>query len=96
MERIDRVQHVWDDNNDRWIYIAYNSVGAIIGLNYMQGDEYEFFLNSHARRDKGLTEFYAEMVDMFPVEKQSVTNLMFINKCMWAYHVAITSYQDNE
>jgi hypothetical protein len=96
MERIDRVQHVWDDNNDRWIYIAYNSVGAIIGLNYMQGDEYEFFLDSHAYGDKGLTEFYKEMVDIFPVEKMSGATLTFINQCMWAYHSAITLHQENE
>jgi hypothetical protein len=96
MERIDGVQHVWDENNDRWIYIASNSVGRIIGLNYMQGDEYKFFLGSHACIDKGLTEFYEAMADIFPVEKKSVSPLTFINQCMWAYHSAISIYQERE
>ena len=37
-----KVEHNWDKKNDRWIYIEYYDDDSV-GLNYMQGNEYEEF-----------------------------------------------------
>ena len=36
---VTKVEHVWCESNDRWIYIEYNAHRRIVGLNFMQGDE---------------------------------------------------------
>lgn len=93
--KVDKVEHVWNKSNDRWVYIEYNAVSEIIGLNFMQGDEYECFKKSWCHNDQGLMEFYNLMLHMFSVEKASVTTLSFINKCMWSFHSAIAQREDN-
>ena len=35
-------EHIWDQSNDRWIFLEHQD-GILVGLNYMQGDEYEDF-----------------------------------------------------
>ena len=93
--KVDKVEHVWNKSNDRWVYIEYNAVSEIIGLNFMQGDEYECFKKSWCHNDQGLMEFYNLMLHMFSVEKASVTTLSVINKCMWSFHSAIAQREDN-
>jgi len=85
------IKHQWNEEHDRWMYIEYNEQQKIIGLNYMQGDDYKFFKDNFTESDEGLTEFYNEMKQIFPVELASVTCLEFINKVMWSYSSALTS-----
>jgi hypothetical protein len=63
--KVIKVEHIWCDSNDRWIYLEYNEQDKICGMNFMQGDEYEVYT--------------------FPIEKNSVGPIVFINKVMWAY-----------
>jgi len=92
---IDKVEHVWDESNDRWIYLEYNKQRKIIGMNFMQGDFYEGFKRDWCKSDEGLTEFYESMLYTFPIEKASVSTLSFINKCMWSFHAAIAQREEN-
>lgn len=80
-----KIEHIWCNENDRWIHLEYNEMNKICGMNFMQGDEYEVFKTQYAENDKGLTEFYTEMLYTFPIEKSSVDTINFINKVMWAY-----------
>ena len=86
------IKHVWNEENDRWMYLEYNINDKLIGMNFMQGDCYEDFKESWCENDKGMCEFYNSCLYTFPIEKQSVNEINFINKCMWAYHTAITKY----
>jgi hypothetical protein len=83
--KVIKVEHIWCDSNDRWIYLEYNEQDKICGMNFMQGDEYEVFKSQYAENDKGLMEFYETMLYTFPIEKSSVDTITFINKVMWAY-----------
>ena len=67
--RVDKVEHVWSEKEDRWIYIEYNAQRKIIGLNFMQGDEYDYFKKSWCHNDQGLTEFYHSMLYTFSYRK---------------------------
>ena len=92
---IDKVEHVWCESNDRWIYLEYNKQRKIIGMNFMQGDFYKGFKADWCISDVGLTEFYESMLYTFPIEKASVSTLSFINKCMWSFHTAIAQREEN-
>ena len=89
--RIDKVEHIWCSSDDRWVHIEYCDQRKIIGLNFMQGDEYGLFKRDWCHSDEGLTEFYEQMLGTFSIEAASVSRLTFINKCMWAFHSAIAS-----
>ena len=93
---IDKVEHVFDESNDRWMYIEYNKQRKIIGLNFMQGglEEYNYFKKHWCRNDQGLTEFYDQMSYTFPIEKASVSTQSFRNKCMWSFHSAIAQREE--
>tara|TARA_R110000822_G_scaffold45861_13_gene122459 strand:+ start:1661 stop:1987 length:327 start_codon:yes stop_codon:yes gene_type:complete len=87
-----RVEHVWNDENDRWIYIEYAEENKIIGLNFMQGYDYDYFKECWAKSNDGLTNFYNLMIDEFKVERDRTTRITFINKCIWAYHNVLCSH----
>ena len=93
--RVDKVELIWCEDNERWVYLEYNEQRNIIGMNFMQGDEYEDFKKSWCYSDRGLTDFYMQMLDVFPIEKASVTKLQFINKCMWVFHSAISYNEEH-
>lgn len=93
--RVDKVEHVWSEKEDRWIYIEYNAQRKIIGLNFMQGNDYDYFKKSWCHNDQGLTDFYESMLYMFPIEKASVSSTAFIDKVMWAYHTAVECRNEN-
>ena len=80
-----KIEHIWSDPNDRWIYLEYNEQNKICGMNFMQGDEYDLFKDEWAENDQGLREFYDTMLYTFPIEQASVDRMSFINKVMWAY-----------
>jgi hypothetical protein len=89
-DSIIKVEHVWHESSDRWIYIErYND--DTIGLNFMQGFEYDYFANDYAFVDKALSDFYYENKNSFrEFEHDSEINL--IDKVMWVYHDAIRFY----
>ena len=92
---LDKVVHQWCDSNDRWMYIEYDRDGMVMGLNFMQGDEYECFKRDWCVSDQGLTAFYKQMLYTFSYEQKNVPEHCFINSCMWSYHSAISEYEDN-
>jgi len=83
--KVIKVEHIWCEQDDRWIYLEYNEKNKICGMSFMQGDEYEVFLREYAENDRGLMEFYVTMLYTFPIEQVSVDRIAFINKVMWAY-----------
>lgn len=83
-----KVEHIWCANDDRWMYIERDEQMKIVGINFMQGDDYRHFKIFWCVNNPPLFKFYKEMVHTFPVEKASVNTLEFINKCMWAYRYA--------
>ena len=42
--KVDKVEHVWSEKEDRWLYIEYNEQRKVIGLNFTQGDDYDLSL----------------------------------------------------
>ena len=95
IHELEKVVHQWCDDNDRWMYIEYDNDGMVMGLNFMQGDEYECFKKDWCVSDKGLTAFYKQMLYTFAYEQKNVPEHGFINSCMWSYHSAISEYEDN-
>ena len=83
--KVIKVEHIWCEQDDRWIYLEYNEKNKICGMSFMQGDEYEVFKAEYAENDRGLMEFYETMLYTFPIEQVSVDRIAFINKVMWAY-----------
>ncbi len=85
-----KVEHIWCEEDDRWIYIEKDAKMKIIGINFMQGDAYKEFKKYWCINNPPLFEFYKQMLYTFPIEEKSVTTISFINKCMWAFHHAVT------
>ncbi len=92
--KVDKVVHEWCEKDDRWVYIEYNSQIKIVGLNFMQGDEYEYFKEKWAYNNEELMAFYTTMLYTFPIEKASCNTLEFINKVMWAFHETGVIYDE--
>ena len=84
--KVTKVSHIWSNEDDRWIYLEYNEQAKIIGMNFMQGDEYEIFKQVYCENNEHLFDFYEIMVDTFTIDKASVNRVEFINKCMWTFH----------
>ena len=91
---ITKVEHVWSKENDRWIFIQYDSNNNIVGLNFMQGEEYDLFIKDWCKPDFALLEFYNYMLMTFEEERRSSTKIDFINKCMWTYVTAERIQED--
>ena len=86
-KEIIKVEHVWHESCDRWIYIEHYDDNTI-GLNYCQGEDYQYFKQEFCKVDEGLSEFYAVMCEDYNIEKVSNTRIQFISKVMWTYHTA--------
>ena len=93
-KKITQIEQRFCQMNDRWIYIERNGDNKIIGLNFMQGDELELFQKSYCVADQGLTDYWESMLYTFSIEKDSCSELSFINKCMWSYFTAISSSEN--
>ena len=91
---ITRVEHHWSKENDRWIFIQYNKQNDIVGLNFMQGEEYDLFTKDWCKPDHALFEFYQYMLMTFEIESQSISRLDFINKVFWTYVTAERIQED--
>ena len=91
---ITKVEHVWSKENDRWIFIQYDSNNNVVGLNFMQGEEYDLFTKDWCKPDFALLEFYDYMLMTFEEERKSSTKIDFINKVMWTYITAERIQED--
>jgi hypothetical protein len=87
--QVSRVEHVFHEMADRWIYLEYDADNQLMGVNFMQGDDYEDFKELWAYGDKGLTKYCRAMKIIFPTEKASVSELNFISRCMDSWVEAI-------
>lgn len=84
--KINKVEHIWCKSEDRWIYIEYNAQNEIIGLNFMQGDEYEEFKEEWCESNETLVRLYNTLKKEFKDESNyRSTQIEFINKCFWIY-----------
>jgi hypothetical protein len=88
-DRLFSVEHRWDQENDRWIYIEHYESGYL-GLNFMQGDEYELFKGGWCKMDRGLSEFYNENHETIQ-QSPGDSVIETINTAMWLYHSAISN-----
>jgi hypothetical protein len=71
---------VWCPSDDRYILII-KEEDAIVGLNFMQGDEFELFKESFSNIDYDLTDFF-NAVEPYLVHENQVDR---INAAIWAY-----------
>ena len=83
--RTAKMECIWSEKNDRWIYIEYDEQMKITALNFMQGYDYRGFRDDWCHPDYALFEFYTEMLYTWPIEKASVDTLNFINTVMWTW-----------
>ena len=81
MSKIIKREHVWDEENDMWILIAYDRAGDI-GLNFMLGDDYETFVKKYGEPDEGLSMLYRVVKGLreWDVDRQE----LIIRTC-WAW-----------
>ena len=91
---ITKIEHVWSKENDRWLFIQYDKNDKIVGLNFMQGEEYDLFTKDWCKPDYGLFEFYQYMLMTYEIERQSITKFDLINKAIWTYVTAERIIED--
>jgi len=83
-DRLNAVEHIWCEESDRWIYIERYASGYL-GLNFMQGDEYDYFKKNWCEIDKGMSEFYSTMKNDLMKLRVEMSEIEFIDKVMWIY-----------
>jgi hypothetical protein len=71
---------VWCDSDDRYILIIKEN-DKIVGLNFMQGDELEYFKSSFMYVDNDLTDYF-NAVEPYLVHENQIDR---INAAIWAY-----------
>lgn len=71
---------IWCDNDDRYILIIKED-NEVIGLNFCQGDEFEFFKENFNGIDYELTDFYNSVKYYLGGECE----LDRINQAIWAH-----------
>jgi hypothetical protein len=71
---------VWCDSDDRYILIVKED-NEIVGLNYCQGDDFEFFKDNFNGIDKDLTNFF-NAVEPYLVHENQIDR---INAAIWAH-----------
>jgi len=73
----------WDAENDRWILTTLDKDGEV-GLNFMQGDDYETFKSQFGEPDPKLSALY-KVVDDNNIIDEDVSETELINRVCWAY-----------
>ena len=91
-DRLNAVEHIWYPESDRWIYIERYASGYL-GLNCMQGDEYDYFKKNWCEIDRGMSEFYSTMKNDLIKLRVEMSELEFIDKVMWIYFESKTNYE---
>ena len=90
-----KVEHLFDENHDRWIYIEYNDRNKVIGLNFMQGNDYKLFKDCFCTKDYSLTAYYSEMQHVLFLEKaHTPLRIDFINTIFWSYLSAVKCFKE--
>jgi len=78
--KIQSKEIVWCPNDDRYVYIK--KVGDdVVGLNYCQGEDIDYFFERHSESDPKLTKFYHAIHRYLGGECE----LDRINQAIWAY-----------
>ena len=70
---------VWCSDDDRYILIIKEN-NEIVGLNYCQGDDFEFFKDNFNGIDEELTDFF-KAIEPYLVHEDEVDR---INAAIWA------------
>lgn len=90
-KKIVRVEHILDEENDRWVYIEYNRLDDIIGINFMFGaSDYDQFKKDYCFTDEAMTASYLKMCKTFESERYS--RFEFLSKCLWVYAGCLNNY----
>jgi hypothetical protein len=92
MEKVIKVEHIWCEDDDRWIYIERYADTNFIGLNFCQGSDKEFFNDHFLKVDHGLSNFFEATTANYSSTCRH--EISVINKCMWLYHAAVIAYED--
>ena len=70
----------WCPNYDRHILVI-KEKDEVVGLNYCQGDDIEYFNENYTNIDYELTDFYNALDEFL----SGVDEIERINQAMWAY-----------
>lgn len=70
----------WCNDDDRYIRVI-KKYDEIVGINYMQGDDYEAFNNDFPGIDEDLTNFYKSIERYL----SGATEIDRINQAIWAH-----------
>ena len=76
----------WCNDDDRHVLVVRDENG-IVGLNYCQGDDLEYFEENFSNIDKGVTKFYNSIDGAL----NGTTEIDRINQAIWAYF----AYENN-
>ena len=71
---------IFSHENDRYILIKKEN-GKIIGLNFMQGDDFEYFVKHYMYIDRDLTNFYRAVSKFIDLPNE----YDLINEVIWAW-----------
>ena len=71
----------WCQGDDRYIRV-FKLGDVIIGINFMQGDEYELFNANYAGIDEDLTNFYKAVQPRLDERNSEIED---INAAIWAW-----------
>ncbi len=74
---------VWCNSDDRYILIIKEN-GAIVGLNFMQGDDLDDFKEHFSDIDYDLTDFF-NAVEPY-LAHNDTTEVERINAAIWSFH----------
>ena len=80
-----KVEHIWNEKSDRWLYIESNIAGEIIGVNFMQGNDYKDFKRYWCITHVELTRFHNYMKETFKLEARNYMQVTFLNMCIDTY-----------
>ena len=76
----------WCEGDDRYVRVVKDGNG-IVGLNYMQGDDLEYFESNFSNIDEGLTKFYNSIDGAL----NGTAEIDRINQAIWAHF----AYENN-
>ena len=71
----------WCNDDDRYVLVI-KSDDVIVGLNYCQGDDYDYFVKNFSDVDEDLTKFYNSIAHYL----NGTTEIDRINQAIWAHH----------
>ncbi len=82
---IQKVEHIWNEKSDRWLYVERNIASEIIGVNFMQGNDYNDFKRHWCITHVELTRFHNYMKEAFKLEANNYMQVTFLNMCIDTY-----------